>query len=446
VLSLKIIAESLNSINLLEEFINFIISLKYPKFREIVIQKDILGKITKVKFSSGPSKFTNNTESIISYFPFYFDTLNIGLTTGWNLISSNVLPYNLNMDSIFNDYTDDILIVKNSSGQSYIPSYNINNIGNWNVHNGYQVYSLQNRNIQILGEYVYPEDEKILFSNGWSYLAYLRNSVMNIEDALESIKTKGKLLIAKNSKGQAYIPSYEINTIGNMLPGQAYQVYFTAADTLVYPANSFAKAISGNIIDYSPKFLQKISINNLNNSTLIIEAEQSFNNYELGIFNTNGGIIGSGRIVDSKSIITIYGNEEIAGFKNFITENEPIVIKVYNENGEIFEEISSPELINISNKKSTNYENNQIYKLALKDYLNSDLTISPIPANDFININTNHLIKDIKYEIYDINNKLMSDGSANKINIETLSNGTYFLRIKIGSNIYNRKFVKVKWS
>ncbi len=408
--------------------------------------KDATGeeKIAKVKFSSGPSKFTNSAESIISHFPFYYDTLDISLTTGWNLISSNLLPYNLNLDTIFKNYTNDILIVKNSKGLSYIPSYNINNIGNWNVHQGYQVYSLQNRKIQILGEFVYPEDEKIIFSNGWSYLAYLRNSVMNIEDALESISTKGKLLLVKNSKGQAYIPSYNINAIGNMLPGQAYQVYFTAPDTLVYPANSFAKSISGNIFDYSPKFLQNLSINNLNNSTLLIEANKLFNDYELGVYNTNGVIIGSGRIIEGKSIITIYGNEEIAGFKNFISENEPIVIKVYDDNGEIFEQLSSPELINISNKNSINYKNNQIYKLALKDNFDLDLTISPNPAYDFININTNHLIKAIEYEIYDINNKLMSAGSANKINIETLSNGTYFLRIKIGSNIYVRKFIKMK--
>jgi len=56
VLSLKIIAESINSINLTEEFINFIISVKYPKYRDIVIQKDILGKIINVKYKENELK------------------------------------------------------------------------------------------------------------------------------------------------------------------------------------------------------------------------------------------------------------------------------------------------------------------------------------------------------------------------------------------------------
>jgi hypothetical protein len=49
------------------------------------------------------------------------------------------------------------------------------------------------------------------------------------------------LVIAKNNNGQTYIPGYGINDIGTMQPGQGYQVYLTAADTLVYPAGSVLK-------------------------------------------------------------------------------------------------------------------------------------------------------------------------------------------------------------
>lgn len=400
--------------------------------------------ITKVKYSSGPDKFTNGAQSIISQFPFYYDTLKINLSTGWNLISTNVKPNSLKMDSIFKNYANDILIAKNIKGNVYIPSYNINTIGDWNIHHGYQVYAIRNTTLQILGDYVKPEEESIILPIGWSFISYLSKSSMNITDAFASIKNKGKLLIAKNILGKVFIPSYNINTIGNMVPGIGYQVYFTAPDTLLYPANSLQKNVVNKFEDYSTNYLSDLQINNPNNSTLIIEANKNYNNYEIAVASNSTKIIGTGKVVDGQSIITIYGNEEIAEFNEFANEGEILTFKMYDPKGEFVSEIKSPSLINYQNSKLSQYFNNQIYKLNLYDSLENNVQISPNPARNFININTISNYENLNYEIYDLNKKLVLSGNDCKINIDNLTSGTYYLKVTIDSQEVFKKFVKAE--
>jgi len=193
--------------------------------------------LTDVRFSHGTDNFHIDTVSVISKFPYYYDTLRINLLAGWNLTSTYIAPLNLSMSSIFSEIGSDIVIVKNSSGQVYIPLYNINTIGNWNISQGYQIYANKNTTLKIIGETVNPKLIEISLNAGWNLISYLRNTPMNPATALEYLFQNSRLVIVKNSAGQVYIPSYNINTIGNLLPSFGYQLYLTSPDTLIYPGN-----------------------------------------------------------------------------------------------------------------------------------------------------------------------------------------------------------------
>ena len=45
------------------------------------------------------------------------------------------------------------------------------------------------------------------------------------------------IVMVKNGNGLIYWPTYGIDNIGNMNPGEGYQIKMLAADTLLYPAN-----------------------------------------------------------------------------------------------------------------------------------------------------------------------------------------------------------------
>lgn len=174
--------------------------------------------------------------------PFTFTTqeyiiqeINLGM--GWNLISLNIFAAEPALEDIFSEIDQYIEIVKDNAGNIYYPEFEINSIGNWNFKEGYAVYTKAATTLEVVGLPVFPADNPISLSSGWNQIAYLRNSPMNIEIALEDITDDNNLLIVKDNAGNIYFPEFGINTIGDMLPGQGYQIYIIEADTLVYPDN-----------------------------------------------------------------------------------------------------------------------------------------------------------------------------------------------------------------
>src|SRR5690606_15732447 len=72
----------------------------------------------------------------------------------------------------------------------------------------------------------------------------MRNTSQNVTTALSNVVSS--MVIAKNGAGRVYWPAFSINTIGNMMPGEGYQLYTNQAATLTYAANSLAKDEGGS--------------------------------------------------------------------------------------------------------------------------------------------------------------------------------------------------------
>lgn len=161
----------------------------------------------------------------------------IALTTGWNMISTYVEAENAAMEEVFSEIKSSTVIVKNNVGQIYYPEFGINDIGNWNAQHGYQVYMSQNESLTIKGMKIMPEFTPITLNAGWNIISYLRDNPMNIEIALASLVAANNLIIAKDNLGNVFYPAFEINMIGEMLPGQGYQIYIIESMQLLYPEN-----------------------------------------------------------------------------------------------------------------------------------------------------------------------------------------------------------------
>jgi len=178
---------------------------------------------------TNPSKFTTMGQTVF--------TQQINLAFGWNMMSTYINPEELDMEVILQDIINSVVIVKNNIGQVYFPLFEINDIGNWNIFEGYQIYMSQAETLVITGTKIAPEDTPIPITAGWNMVSYIRDNQMDIETALASITDNNNLIIAKDNLGNVYFPEFEINGIGNMIPGQAYQIYVLSNDNLQYPAN-----------------------------------------------------------------------------------------------------------------------------------------------------------------------------------------------------------------
>jgi hypothetical protein len=159
----------------------------------------------------------------------------IPLRAGWGLISSTVAPYVPSLDSIFNAIRSHVIIVKNGEQKSYIPSVPVNTIGFWNITEGYQIKMAEADTLRILGSRIIPQYEALTLPAGWSIMPYLKDTTMAIGSLLGGVSSY--VNIVKDQDGKTYIPSAGINTIGNLQPGQGYQLKMASSRTLEYPSS-----------------------------------------------------------------------------------------------------------------------------------------------------------------------------------------------------------------
>lgn len=162
-------------------------------------------------------------------------TQDIALNTGWNMISSYIIPDSPDVMDVISEVSDELLIIKNGLGEAAIPSLAINSIGNWNILEGYKVKMTAGSILSIGCVQIDPLTTPISLPAGWSLIAYLRTSPIEPEIALDPITPH--VIIIKNADGNAFIPSLNINNLGMMLPGQGYQIKVSGATDLTYPGN-----------------------------------------------------------------------------------------------------------------------------------------------------------------------------------------------------------------
>jgi len=89
----------------------------------------------------------------------------------------------------------------------------------------------------MVGDYAFPEQHPIILTQGWNMIGYLREEPLSTSEVFLEINASGNLLIVKDYLGFAYLPEWEFNGIGDMLPGRGYQIKMINDDILNYLPN-----------------------------------------------------------------------------------------------------------------------------------------------------------------------------------------------------------------
>lgn len=237
-------------------------------------------------------------------------TQDIGIMMGWNMISSYINPDNADMNSVFSAIVSDILLVKNTPGETLIPAFGINQIGDWKIREGYKVKAANATTLTMGCELIDPASVPISLAAGWNMIAYLRSTAMDVSLALNGIEDD--IILVKNNLGQTFIPNFGINLIGNMQPGQGYKVKMGNATTLTYPGN-VSKFNESNVAEYR-KPVHYVSWENTgHNATVIIPSaalsEAVTTGDEIGVFSENGELSGAGVYEKGNLAITVWGDD-----------------------------------------------------------------------------------------------------------------------------------------
>ena len=400
-------------------------------------------------FASGPDNYQIAAVSVLSSLEVLTtETQSLQLTNGWNMISSYLSPTAPNVVNIFAPIASNVRIVKNSLGQQYIPQWNINTINNWNIRHGYMVYMLADAELQVTGEKIDPVATPIYLQSGWRLSSYLRDNPIAAQTGFASIHNQ--LIVAKSGSGEVYIPQFNINTIGDLLPGEGYNLYVSANAELVYPSNVIQSRAGINDITPLPKYLIPTVKNTGNDATLVLDLGNSFNNQEVGVWSSKGELIGAAVINNGFAGINIWGNNELTQNDEGAIEGDYLLVKTYNPTDGKYSDLNLyqiSELLSGTNPEYITYTQGAIYfakAIAEGNAIAGDIAIKNIPnpatANTVIEFSLPNE-GDVEIDLYSISGqKIASITSANfkagihtvNFDVSNLASGTYNLVIRSG--------------
>ena len=156
------------------------------------------------------------------------------LNAGWNLISFNIQPNNLNIESILSPVMGNVIQIKNIK-ESFHPAMDsyYNTITNLDITYGYWIKMNSSTSLYLEGTPIDPSTHPINLKTGWNLVPYYPENILSVISALQSIT-----LYLQEVKyfNQVYIPESINNSLTQMEPGNGYWIRVLQDCNLIYPA------------------------------------------------------------------------------------------------------------------------------------------------------------------------------------------------------------------
>lgn len=388
-------------------------------------------------------------------------SLDITLDVGWNTISSYVMPDDLAVDQVFSPVATDVIIVKDGVGNSYIPTFNINDIGNWDMLQGYQVKMSNTRVLSLTGEQMDPQTE-IPLSSGWQIVAYLRDSPSPVAGELASIGSS--LLIAKNGTGDTYIPTLNIDDIGNMLPGRGYHLRLTATDTLTYSPNALTgpnlsamHEAPGETPEAAIGMRAAAGLKPTGNSATLIMPAPVANRWllpgdEIVVTNAEGQVFGHDRYEGAHFAITVWGDDESTPHQQeALKTGQPYFIQLWR-GGQKSTALYRPVF---ETGVAARYKQDDVLVISgleKAELVDMKPKVAPNPVRDILTIG--HYANDagpIEYRLFSLDGRLLlssrqtaTDGGwqQHQIDLKQLKAGYYLLQVTDTESTFSWQIIK----
>jgi len=145
----------------------------------------------------------------------------IGLSTGWNAISSYINPEDAEITSVFNSIIEDVVFIYSEDGL-YWPGEDVQTVINWNSNIGYMVKTTDNSSLIITGNIKYPL-ESVVLSPGWTVVPVRSSCPVDVVALFSEIP---EVTLIKEIGGyRLYWPEKGIATLTHINPGKAYEVF-----------------------------------------------------------------------------------------------------------------------------------------------------------------------------------------------------------------------------
>ena len=274
----------------------------------------------------------------------------ITLNTGWNIISANVVPANLNLKDLFQTLIDagKLKKVMDEAGKT-IENFGSfggwkNNIGNLNSAKGYKVNVTEASTLSFEGTPVSLPFELAL-ATGWNIISYPSATAQDAKALVQSLIDAGKLKKVMDEAGKT-IENFGAfggwkNNIGNFLPGKGYKVNVLEDCILTIPANGTKSAMIVPEVLASTHFTKAFIGNgtdHMNIHLVNLQASGLQAGDEIGIFDgklcVGAQTIGAEDVMSGIFSIPASANDEPETKTNGFTSGHSIALKLFRNNKE----------------------------------------------------------------------------------------------------------------
>ncbi len=379
----------------------------------------------------------------------YYCSQPIQLTAGWNLISATCTPNDMAMEDVFTNMLGNVIQVKDLGG-AYTPQLSTNFIGDWTMHEGYQVKVLADDILMIPGPSNVNLPMAIPLNAGWNIIAFPLPGDANPEAVFASVI--GDVIQVKNLNG-FYIPSVG-NFMNDMTPTQGYMVKMASPQTLIVDASMANRpAEETNEVLKPQHFVIDRILSNRTSSIVVSNDNNPLNvGDEIGVFTQDGLLVGSAVYNNGHMGIMVYGDDVTTQEVDGLLDAEDLVFKVWDNT---LQTETVVELDVVTGSKS--FIENDIATAQFKsastglDELDNTLSfeLAPNPVTDVLNINISTELngQNVLLELRNIEGKLVDvvyEGNATaemqlQYPVNHLPKGLYLMQVTSDKQLQTKR-------
>ncbi len=166
----------------------------------------------------------------------------VQIPQGWSGLSSYMIPSDLDVEEIFAPIVDDMIILVDGN-DFYWPAQGVNTIGNWDPYSGYSIKMESTKLFTFIGNQ--PVYNILPLPFGWFTIPVLSECNVNVEELF--VSCVDDLDIVKEVAGyKVYWPSQGINSLGELIPGKAYNVKMNNSCAITFPECTGKSYTSGS--------------------------------------------------------------------------------------------------------------------------------------------------------------------------------------------------------
>jgi len=340
-------------------------------------------------------------------------TQNIPLVSGWNILSSNVIPSDIDLKNIIQPLINKGKLIKvmDESGKA-IENFAAfggwsNGIGNFSQTEGYRI-NLTSADTLILNGTAVSLPLKISLNTGWNIISYPCTDAQSALIMVQPLINRGNLIKVMDESGKS-IENFGgyggwKNNIGSFNPGKGFKFYMANPDTLLITSNILRSAKAETFITnlestYFKKVYEGNGTDHMNIYLVDLGTSTLQLGDEIGVFDgtacVGSATIGSDQMAQGSISIPTSCNDGVGDVRNgFIPGNE-ISYKLYS-NGILYNMTMS----NLSGSSTFEKSGSLFVKLESKvvsDNLPTIISDTEVPVE--ISCYPNPFVKEISIDV-----------------------------------------------